>query len=351
MDKFRHAFNVASTFEIPKRGLAITADTNSNNLPSWVTLYVGDKMEIRTGEQVLKAKVGGIELPCTDDVTFFVSDLTKELVPIGSEIWLSRNSRSKIISFRLNVEGETREALEAWECIREKLAIDFPFLKEAKVVSEPYPKFPGTQMVRAAAAFPGKPDDVQAVIRLLGGKEWSFSTVSEDQWAVWDSETAGVDNLHGAKWLSVELFPDPSGAFQVTFGSPQHGWLPLEVAVGDDSASHAVSDVPDDTLFRLVNALNLLAKGSDREEVEWHLEPDYWCWTFSGEPGTISFKAADPLGKTLETTLERNLLIRIFARELGMLKANPAWDKGDKAWSHGFPDAEFSRLEELTRMV
>ncbi len=65
-----------------------------------------------------------------------------------------------------------------------------------------------------------------------------------------------------------------SNKFSIDFGTPDHGWLPLELVYGDFELKLDVSDVPVDPMVQLCDALIQLSKGIQTpDQIIWHLEP------------------------------------------------------------------------------
>ena len=58
----------------------------------------------------------------------------------------------------------------------------------------------------------------------------------------------------------------------ITFGTPEHGWLPVDLSSNDYKLSIDVSDVPINPLEDLCNVLQDVTKGH-KSEVYWNLEP------------------------------------------------------------------------------
>jgi hypothetical protein len=66
---------------------------------------------------------------------------------------------------------------------------------------------------------------------------------------------------------------------KVNFGKPLHGWLPVSLAAGQFELEFRASDVPENPLYLLVDAL-LKALVDLESEVWWHLEPDGFYFNF-----------------------------------------------------------------------
>ena len=61
--------------------------------------------------------------------------------------------------------------------------------------------------------------------------------------------------------------------FLMTFEQPSHGWLPLRIEAGGKLIEFAASDVPNNPVEELFDALFLVIRG-ESATVWWHLEPD-----------------------------------------------------------------------------
>lgn len=72
---------------------------------------------------------------------------------------------------------------------------------------------------------------------------------------------------------------------------PSHGWLPLRLAVGNRTIEIDASDVPNNPIQDLIEALGRAASGSEAC-VWWHLEPDGYFMHFK------------PIGSTVMLDLE-----------------------------------------------
>jgi hypothetical protein len=71
----------------------------------------------------------------------------------------------------------------------------------------------------------------------------------------------------------------PVPRIRIQHTPPSHGWLSLQLSVGDRHVSIDASDVPNNPVQELVDALDLAASGASAQ-VWWHLEPDGWFMSF-----------------------------------------------------------------------
>ena len=71
---------------------------------------------------------------------------------------------------------------------------------------------------------------------------------------------------------------------KVKFGKPLHGWLPVFLAAGQFELEFEASDVPENPIYLLVDALQKALVGLE-SEVWWHLEPGGYYFNF--EPQSI----------------------------------------------------------------
>ena len=74
-----------------------------------------------------------------------------------------------------------------------------------------------------------------------------------------------------------------SPSLQLGLGRPCHGWLPVRLAVGGQVIEFEASDVPQDPVEALVDALALAARDV-ASTVWWHLEPDGYFFDFQPLP-------------------------------------------------------------------
>jgi len=67
----------------------------------------------------------------------------------------------------------------------------------------------------------------------------------------------------------------------LSFGTPKHGWLDVELRFGETTRYLDASDVPADSISMLASGLLRLVKGYTTEvTVTWFLKPREETWTF-----------------------------------------------------------------------
>jgi len=138
----------------------------------------------------------------------------------------------------------------------------------------------------------------------------------------------------------------------LSFGSPDHGWLIVELSGNQNYRSLDVSDVPVDSLYMLATAVLQLVEGRSIEAlVAWSLEPDYENWVLrrSGDTYELDIQAPEPDKKVFrfaEGSVEEICLPILQA--LRNLATDPAWcsPTADLAWSNPFPVQEVAALSE-----
>lgn len=133
--------------------------------------------------------------------------------------------------------------------------------------------------------------------------------------------------------------------FAITFGTPEHGWLVVDISFGDIFISAEVADGLD-TITELLSALHRISNGSIEEEVAWPNEPDYYVWSFKVIEGQLVFCIIEPSGKKLTFEEQLKISLRTFITSLTQLSVNPVWlaDKNQTAWGFEFP---YQKLREL----
>lgn len=134
---------------------------------------------------------------------------------------------------------------------------------------------------------------------------------------------------------------------ELKFGSPQHGWLSVELAAGDSRVSLQVSDVPGDSLAMLAAAALDIATGRQEARVVWFLEPAEATWVFQRVGERVEVRAVTqgtpPARMEVGSAEEFSLVIW---RALRRLESDPAWthESAARVWSHPFPHREVAQL-------
>jgi hypothetical protein len=72
---------------------------------------------------------------------------------------------------------------------------------------------------------------------------------------------------------------------------PEHGWLTFYVTVDDRTIEIDASDVPNNPVQDLLDAIRLVAQG-ENARVWWHLEPGWYIFDFEHRGGTVLFRIA-----------------------------------------------------------
>ncbi|WP_437818327.1 hypothetical protein [Sorangium sp. So ce1078] len=141
---------------------------------------------------------------------------------------------------------------------------------------------------------------------------------------------------------------------EIRFGSPEHGWLYVELRALTATRCLDVSDVPADSLSMLASAAAQVASGCDEASATWFLEPEEEEWVFRRtEAGVeLSIRRRTGRGRTSETRLVSGTAEEVplpIWRAFRRLRADPAWRERSEArvWSHEFPEREVASLGEL----
>jgi hypothetical protein len=88
----KRLFNVEAVFEIEDRGIVVVSDQTYETIPPDRHIRIGDLVRIqRTDDAGLVTKVIGIEhfnpLTRKHPVAFLISNVSKDDVPTGAEVW------------------------------------------------------------------------------------------------------------------------------------------------------------------------------------------------------------------------------------------------------------------------
>ncbi|WP_144395593.1 hypothetical protein [Pleionea sediminis] len=76
---------------------------------------------------------------------------------------------------------------------------------------------------------------------------------------------------------------------KLNFDTPQHGWLPCELRLGDRFVEFEASDVPNNPVSDLVDSLWKGIRG-EASEVWWHLEPAGYYFLMEPKESELLFK-------------------------------------------------------------
>jgi hypothetical protein len=74
-----------------------------------------------------------------------------------------------------------------------------------------------------------------------------------------------------------------------SFSSPSNGWLPIRIQLGDTVTEFVASDVPNNPIEELCNAVASTASGRD-SKVWWNLEPDGYFFELSNTEEQIQLR-------------------------------------------------------------
>lgn len=138
------------------------------------------------------------------------------------------------------------------------------------------------------------------------------------------------------------------GKLTLSFGTPEHGWLTVNLRCGDVERTLDVSDVPGDSLAMLADGVLQLVKGDASEvTIPWFLEPAEEIWTLRRLGDAFLLDAQIVPGE------RKPILIAQGSREeicvpiwsaLRQLQVDPAWSSADHTWSHPFPASQVDAL-------
>lgn len=132
----------------------------------------------------------------------------------------------------------------------------------------------------------------------------------------------------------------------LSFGSPKHGWLDVELRCGETTRHVDASDVPADSIAMLANGLLQLIKGYATEvTVTWFLEPREEVWTLrrTDEVFSLDAKASFEDSVRVAQGSSAEVCLPIW-RALRRLQSDVSWQSSEHTWSHPFPSKEVDAL-------
>lgn len=151
------------------------------------------------------------------------------------------------------------------------------------------------------------------------------------------------------------------GSLQVTFNSPQSGWMSLGLKAGGQSFVTAVSYMPYDSLHDLIVALNILLDGADAATIKWNREPEEYDFVLKREGDRVQLEIVRYPNhrrrrRESETVLTHTAplhgICTAFVVALRELRRDRAVDEFEKNWRREFPAQELQaltkRLQDIT---
>ncbi|RSZ60744.1 hypothetical protein HF313_18405 [Massilia atriviolacea] len=76
---------------------------------------------------------------------------------------------------------------------------------------------------------------------------------------------------------------------KISHQPPRHGWMAVTLSVGAQVVEIDASDVPNNPVADLLEAIDLAAHGTP-SRVWWHLEPDGYFMYFTPQGGAVHFR-------------------------------------------------------------
>ena len=135
------------------------------------------------------------------------------------------------------------------------------------------------------------------------------------------------------------------------FRKPEHGWMEIKISDNEKEVILDVSDVPCNSIEILISTLFKLLNGSEMEEVEWSLEPNYALWCFLSKRNEIEVhvfpdKAAE---ESVAFFGEKIKIIRRIYKKLCDLEVifdNELSNTDSRQWSWDFPRNDLKKLKQ-----
>jgi hypothetical protein len=143
----------------------------------------------------------------------------------------------------------------------------------------------------------------------------------------------------------------------LSFGTPSGGWLPVRLEVDGQALEFAASDVAEDPLEQLCNALLDVAVGRS-SKTEWFLEPDRYEFNFAPSKAQVTLEIdlverrtsnlselPEKRSRVLSWSGTSESIVISFWRAVKKFQHSSATEK---EWLP-FPSALFSKLEQRAR--
>lgn len=137
---------------------------------------------------------------------------------------------------------------------------------------------------------------------------------------------------------------------RLTFGLPKNGWVEVHLSIGGNSIEFYASDVPNNPVQQLVDALALSAKGLEAT-VWWHLEPDGYYFKFSPLQLQVQFQCS--FASASKESSQSEVALVVASKEEVLL---PVWRALRSFQSfcpdeHDWPSVNFEGLEKIREVL
>ena len=136
----------------------------------------------------------------------------------------------------------------------------------------------------------------------------------------------------------------------LTFGEPKHGWLPVQIDLGNERCEFAASNVLNDPVHELALAALHVLRYSELAVVSWWLESEWSSLVLeprlAGESVLVSFREHHTDGRTesARRTLQAVAPTRSVCREIGralrelLSRIGRDFYESSGAWNRSFPE-------------
>ena len=137
---------------------------------------------------------------------------------------------------------------------------------------------------------------------------------------------------------------------QIRHDAPSHGWLPLRLSVSGHEIDIIVSDVPNNPIQELLEALESAARG--REASVWlHLEPDGYFMRFSPIGDEINllleFAAASKSSRAEDVLSVQGSRVEILLPFWRFLRDFQSYDYSEPDW----PRVDYGRIAAVKEAI
>lgn len=138
---------------------------------------------------------------------------------------------------------------------------------------------------------------------------------------------------------------------RIHFGTPQNGWLFVSVDSAGDRIEFVASDVGDDSLRIVIEAVHAVLCRDGERQVRWFLEPDHLTWTLERRRDQIKFQVTADDGSIVASQGSVAEISLPIWRSLRRLQADQIWGSRDPGWRHPFPSSAMQRLSEQVKIL
>lgn len=140
---------------------------------------------------------------------------------------------------------------------------------------------------------------------------------------------------------------------EVNIENPVNGWIKIDFIEKDQLFSDTLSNTPEDFIYKLIEALNLVCSSEGEFILKGYSEPAIYNITFESKGDdvlfVISFKENHK--SLFRHTEPKDEILLTFFRALSKMKSTINDEEYKKSWHYDFPEIKFQNLKSYLKQI